>query len=325
MKEEIKRSAKAISAILLISSLLFAGLQDINRARQLEREGKYQEAISLYLKDRKEKKDEKIYAQELFRLYLHLKNIKSARKELKKIPVKEWQPLAKFCEEKGLINLAKEIYQELERSGTPQPLPLDELYYNQAKPYLKEGKIKEAIKEIASLPRETEKKFYYLAKFFFLAEEFDSALKYTFELARRFPKSDLRNSLYELNLLATTVEDIKPLIRAYLHIESGENKKAEEVLKKIDMPYAKVLLAQIYFAEKKTELAIKLLEETIYKDTTGFFASKALLDLAKIYQAINDEQRAMVILEELITRYPSSPFAPIARSLLKPEKRGGVH
>ncbi|GEM_PF-2378116 len=317
-------SKLASGFLLLISSLLFAA-PEVDKAQQLAREGRYKEAVQIYQRERRLKKNDSLYALELFHLYVNLRRVKEAKDELKKIPSAQRAPLAKFCEEKGLANLAKEIYQDLEKSGIRHPLSLEEVYYNQARVYLKEGKIKEAIKKIASLPQESERKLYYRAKFFFFLGEFDSTLKYTFEFSRRFPKSDLRNSLYELNLLLTTVDDIKPLTRVYLLREIGENKKAEDELKKINQPYAKILLAKIYEEDKKTSFAIKLLEEVISKDTTGFFASKALLELAKVYGSLSDEGKAQTCLEELITRYSSSPFAPIARSLMKSEKRGRIH
>ncbi len=307
----------------LLSLIIFAA--DLKKAKELVKEGKYKEAIGIYLKDRKEKKDERLHAPELFRLYVNLKDARSAKRELKKIPIKEWEGLVKYCEEKGEFNFAQEIYQEMAKAGLQPPTQLEEIYLKEARAFLKKNQFREAQKKIREIPKETEKKLYYLAKFFFLAEEFDSCLEYTRQFSKKFPKSDLRNTLYELNLLSASGEDLKPLIRAYCLLEIGEDKEAEEELKKSPSPLAQILLAEIYEKNRKTDQAIKLLEGIINRDTTAFFVSKALLQLAKIYQGMNDEKRAMNILEELITRYPSSSFAPIARSLLKPEKKGGVH
>ncbi len=300
-----------ILPIFLFSSL-FA---QVAKAPELERNGKYKEALKIYGQERKAKKNDNLYALEVFRLYVLMKKEKAAKVELNKIPKGEWRNLANFCRENGLFHLAKEIESSLFPEATP---------YQEAKVFLKEGKIKEGIRKISTLP-ESEKKYYYLAKLLFLSGEFDSALRYTFELARKFPNSNFRNQLYELNLLPSFIPDINPLLSALISLECEENKKTEEMLKKIDHPYAKILLSSLYFEEKKTDLAVKLLEEIIYKDTTAFFASKALLSLAQIYLALNDKERANSILEDLITRYPSSPFTPIARSQLKLEKRGGIY
>lgn len=310
---------------LLFSLFFFLFAADLKKAKELVKEGKYKEAIGIYLKDRKEKKDERLHAPELFRLYVNTKNRRSARKELKKIPINEWEDLAKYCEEKGEFNLAQEIYGEITKAGLKLAKGVEEIYLQEARVLLKKNRFKEAREKIREIPEKTEEKLYYLAKFFFLAEEFDSCLEYTRQFSKKFPKSDFRNTLYELNLLASFSDDLKPLIKIYRLLEIGENKEAEEELKKYSSPFAQILLAEVYEKNKKTDLAIKLLEGVITYDTTTFFASKAFLQLARIYQRINDEKRAMTILEELITRYPSSPFAPIARSLLKPEKRGGVH
>jgi predicted Zn-dependent protease len=310
---------------LLTLLFLFNLADELQKAKQLEKEKRYKEASVIYQKLRREKKDDKIYARELFRLYINLKDTKSAKKELAKIPIEEWGIMAKYCEEKGLSHLAQEIYAEMAKSGLKPKTELEEIYLTEAKRLLKEGKVRSAREKIREIPQETEKKLYYLAKFFFLEEEFDSSLQYTYQLARKFPKSDLRNSLYELNLLVLSSEDLEPIIRAYRLLEADEDKEAEEVLKKSSSPFAQLLLAEIYEKSKKTDWAIKLLEKVISQDTTTLFGSKALLQLARIYQSLNDEKKAMTILEELITRFPSSPFAPIARTQLKPEKRGGVH
>ncbi|MEN2994499.1 MAG: tetratricopeptide repeat protein, partial [Thermodesulfovibrio sp.] len=150
----------------------------------------------------------------------------------------------------------------------------------------------------------------------------DKAKQYEYEAYRNYYKQDFKRAA-ELFLRAYDNEkNIVYLLNAgYTFSFAGEDKKAIEVLEKVENSddevfsnLAKFKLAMILKKTNKEEAANKL--KQIVNGKRDFIKDAALYELAKIYEESNREQ-AKIYHEEIIKRFPSSPFAEIVKDKIK--------
>ena len=87
-----------------------------------------------------------------------------------------------------------------------------------------------------------------------------------------------------------------------------------------DDPYHSLTnLAMAVCFEEKGEMdnAIKILEQ-ITSAQDDFFKEQAMLNLARVYSAADQEDKAQKILNDFVAKYQTSPFLALAKARLKP-------
>ncbi len=152
-------------------------------------------------------------------------------------------------------------------------------------------------------------KLYFKALERFEEDKLDEALKIFEEVRKRYPIS--RYSKLSFPFLG------------YIYFSKGDYNKAilayenfKKTMQSDIYTFLSVLsISCCYEEEKKTDEAIKILEDLIKRYPDNPLEEFALLKLEMLYRK-KDKKRAKQILERFIRKYPESPFFYIAKARL---------
>jgi tetratricopeptide (TPR) repeat protein len=194
------------------------------------------------------------------------------------------------------------------------------------------GSITEARKLLMARDNPTDEEVYWLAKLYFLGQDYDSTQIWVDELFQLHPHSQFLNDalLLELFIASSKGEGLDEISQAMLRYEEGARQLARDGLKDIiaqggglaDDAY--LLMAQFYEAEGEVELARAALEELRSQFPESFLIPQAMLDEALLYHALGKDKSFKRLLEELILKYPVTPQAFIARGYLTEGSKSGL-
>lgn len=166
----------------------------------------------------------------------------------------------------------------------------------------------------------------YVRSWFYL-NQFDSTLKYIFELSQKFPKSPLVTDAVALGILIVDAgqdtSELKKYVQARYAYEKGDYAQSIETLQELIIKpdrlaeYSYLLLSKIFIAKSEMNQVISTLNEFGQKFTMSKLYAKTRYDLGLIYlESIKDTLRAKDIFENLISDCPDSPESYFARSRL---------
>lgn len=166
----------------------------------------------------------------------------------------------------------------------------------------------------------------YVRTLFYL-NQFDSTVKYIFDLYQKFPKSSLVTDAVALGILIVDVGqdtyNLKKYAQAQYFYEKSDYNKAIEMLRELLAKsnklaeYSYLLLSKTFIAKGEINQAVATLNEFSQKFTLSKLYPKTRYDLGIIYlESIKDTIKAKDIFEDLISDYPDSPESYFARSRL---------
>lgn len=161
----------------------------------------------------------------------------------------------------------------------------------------------------------------------FYLNQFDSTLKYIFELSQKFPKSPLIIDAISLGILIVDVGqdtyNLAKYAQAQYSYEKSDYNKAIEVIRELIVKsnklaeYSYLLLSKTFIAKGEINQAIATLNEFSQKFTLSKLYPKTRYDLGLIYlESIKDTIKAKDIFEDLISDYPDAPESYFARARL---------
>ncbi len=163
-----------------------------------------------------------------------------------------------------------------------------------------------------------------LIKVLFYQGKFDSVSGAVKELSARFPQSPLVNDGLELGLLSMSGERAKELARAMLDYESGNErdglKRVKSLTRGDDLisQEAFLLWADFLCWQNRVKEALTVLDSFLVRFKFSELTPKAMMKQAEIFlNKLKDEARFRTVLERVIIEFPGSPYAPLARNMLK--------
>jgi tetratricopeptide (TPR) repeat protein len=161
----------------------------------------------------------------------------------------------------------------------------------------------------------------------FYSYQFDSTLKYVFELSHKFPKSPLVTDAIALGILMVDAgqdtNNLKKYTQAQLALEKSDYNNGIAILQELIVKsdrlaeYSYLLLSKTFIAKSEMNQAISTLNEFGQKFALSKLYPKTRYDLGLIYlESIKDTLRAKDIFENLISDCPDCPESYFARSRL---------
>lgn len=176
---------------------------------------------------------------------------------------------------------------------------------------------------IQRVRRDTDQTLLFKARLAFLQGQFDTCTEYARTLSARFPASFLANDGLELIMLTLAGDRSLMLSRAMLDYETGHHEAARQKAKQLaqgDDPVATqayLLLARLLRNQRQPQQALALLDSALARPVARQTKPRLQLEQADIWHKdLNNLSRYRQTLEDLILKFPATPYAAIARGLI---------
>ncbi len=185
-------------------------------------------------------------------------------------------------------------------------------------------KVDSAYSIISRINQPDDRALYLKVKLLFYQEKLDSIYPVVEQLTTRFPDSPLLNEALALSLLTLSSKEAKKLIPALIAYDVGDYENCIKNCQQISTPDTLLtqntlfLLSQALVETGRYQDAINTLKNMIERFPNTELTPRALLRQAEIYQNyLKDQNRYTHLLKQLLLTFPGSPYASIARDLLK--------